>query len=342
MDSVEPSLEELLQEKKRVRNPFVPIGALMTAGVLTAGLISFRRGNSRLGQTLMRARVVVQGATVALMVGTAYYYGDTPWKSNWDLQRGAYKMTRENMRNWMLAWEDGFCNFYASAAENCDVQHCNGLPPELFFRMSHEIHNCGKDVIGKVAAERGHICIHSEQHNLSALQNSEDMHPKTWRAQFQSGIKTIALIAVDDGHVLQLGAIEKVTQDLSYVIQLQKKFKYLLSIPGFLLPHPSYSRLTGFPFSNNSIKIQHPGPFNHVSSSSRFNDQPVTMTTTPSMISLETLLLKLPAVLVPAGVLLPPPPLFQFHESPPWFSSSENPHEEVVMGMEQIAKHALD
>lgn len=55
-------------------------GALATAGVLTAGLISFRRGNSQLGQVLMRARVVVQGATVALMVGTAYYYGDNPWK----------------------------------------------------------------------------------------------------------------------------------------------------------------------------------------------------------------------------------------------------------------------
>lgn len=55
-------------------------GALATAGVLTAGLISFRRGNSQMGQVLMRARVVVQGATVALMVGTAYYYGDNPWK----------------------------------------------------------------------------------------------------------------------------------------------------------------------------------------------------------------------------------------------------------------------
>lgn len=51
-------------------------GALLTAGVLTAGLISFRQGNSQLGQKLMRARVVVQGATVALMVGTAYYYGE--------------------------------------------------------------------------------------------------------------------------------------------------------------------------------------------------------------------------------------------------------------------------
>ncbi|XP_044487593.1 RING-H2 finger protein ATL48-like [Mangifera indica] len=80
MVAVEPSFEDLLEENKRVRNPLVPVGALMTAGVLTAGLISFRQGNSHLGQMLMRARVVVQGATVALMVGTAFYYGDNPWK----------------------------------------------------------------------------------------------------------------------------------------------------------------------------------------------------------------------------------------------------------------------
>ncbi|KAL0437920.1 UNVERIFIED_CONTAM: RING-H2 finger protein ATL48 [Sesamum latifolium] len=76
MGSVDAEIQELFEEKKRVRNPLVPIGALMTAGVLTAGLISFRQGNSHLGQKLMRARVVVQGATVALMVGTAYYYGE--------------------------------------------------------------------------------------------------------------------------------------------------------------------------------------------------------------------------------------------------------------------------
>ncbi|KAF7128965.1 hypothetical protein RHSIM_Rhsim10G0024700 [Rhododendron simsii] len=52
------------------------LGAFITAGVLTAGLISFRMGNSQLGQHLMRARVVAQGATVALMVSTAYYYGE--------------------------------------------------------------------------------------------------------------------------------------------------------------------------------------------------------------------------------------------------------------------------
>lgn len=45
--------------------------------MLTAGLISFKRGNSQLGQQLMRARVLAQGGTVVLMVGSAYYYGDS-------------------------------------------------------------------------------------------------------------------------------------------------------------------------------------------------------------------------------------------------------------------------
>jgi len=30
----------------------------------------------------MRACVVVKGATVALMVGTAFYYGENPWWSS--------------------------------------------------------------------------------------------------------------------------------------------------------------------------------------------------------------------------------------------------------------------
>ncbi|KAJ4974126.1 hypothetical protein NE237_007300 [Protea cynaroides] len=68
MGATNSELEGLFDQKKRVKNPFVPIGAFLTAGVLTAGLISFRQGNSHLGQKLMRARVVVQGGTVALMV----------------------------------------------------------------------------------------------------------------------------------------------------------------------------------------------------------------------------------------------------------------------------------
>ncbi|ERN13049.1 hypothetical protein AMTRI_Chr11g150940 [Amborella trichopoda] len=54
-------------QKKRVRNPLIPIGGLLTAGVLTVGLSSFRQGNSQLVQKLIRARVDVQVATVTLM-----------------------------------------------------------------------------------------------------------------------------------------------------------------------------------------------------------------------------------------------------------------------------------
>lgn len=46
-------------------------GAIATAGVLAAGLVAFRQGNQALSQRMMRTRVLVQGATVALMVGTS-------------------------------------------------------------------------------------------------------------------------------------------------------------------------------------------------------------------------------------------------------------------------------
>ncbi|KAH7674456.1 Hypoxia induced protein domain-containing protein [Dioscorea alata] len=65
MGVAEPQLEDLFKQKKHARNPLVPIG-----------LISFRQGKSQLRQKIMRAHVVTQGATVALIFGSAYYYGD--------------------------------------------------------------------------------------------------------------------------------------------------------------------------------------------------------------------------------------------------------------------------
>ena len=49
------------------KNPLVPAGALLTAGVLFGGLVAFQRGNSALSQKLMRARVLAQGATLAVL-----------------------------------------------------------------------------------------------------------------------------------------------------------------------------------------------------------------------------------------------------------------------------------
>ena len=46
-------------------------GALLTGAVLGAGLLAFKQGNKQLSQSMMRARVIAQGATVALMLGTS-------------------------------------------------------------------------------------------------------------------------------------------------------------------------------------------------------------------------------------------------------------------------------
>lgn len=49
--------------------PSFPAGCLCTVGVLTYGLISFRKGNTRRSQLMMRARVVAQGFTFAALLG---------------------------------------------------------------------------------------------------------------------------------------------------------------------------------------------------------------------------------------------------------------------------------
>lgn len=53
------------------RNPLVPAGAALTAGVLLRGLVAFHRGNARLSQRMMRLRVVAQGATLVALAASA-------------------------------------------------------------------------------------------------------------------------------------------------------------------------------------------------------------------------------------------------------------------------------
>ncbi|KAG6520897.1 protein RICE SALT SENSITIVE 3-like [Zingiber officinale] len=251
----------------------------------------------------------------------------------WDLPGGVYDRSRGNRRNWILAWEDGFCNFAAnptacdqlaagasSAYEECE--NVKGLQPELFFKMSHEIYNYGEGFIGKVAADHSHKWVFKEPQDqeinfLSTWNNPADSQPRTWEAQFQSGIKTIALVAVREG-VVQLGSVNKVVEDLSFIVLLRKKFSYLESIPGVLLPHPSSSSSSAaaaFPIvdgCNMAAAGLHwtpapPPPF----PAPEFYDQYLAtqqMRIAPSMSSLEALLSKLPPVAPPPGFMEMPPP----------------------------------
>lgn len=274
-----------------------------------------------------------------------------------------------------MVWEDGFCNFGASTAEMEGSDDCQGvygnhhdqyqpyqaagLQPELFFKMSHEIYNYGEGLIGKVAADHSHKWIYKEPNEqeinfLSAWNNSADSHPRTWEAQFQSGIKTIALIAVREG-VIQLGSIHKVIEDLSYVVLLRKKLSYIESIPGVLLPHPSSS---SYPFkiindhtsynstapdhqawqfiqanNNNNANIALAAPTQPDHFYHHFISHPP-VNITPSMSSLEALLSKLPSV-VPAVSL--PQIYCEPQAQPQYISSSDRPAMEF-MGNEKVAK----
>jgi hypothetical protein len=96
--------------------------------------------------------------------------------------------------------------------------------------------------------------------------------------------------------------ILKVIEDLSYVVLLRKKFSYIESIPGVLLPHPSSS---AYPCSQEAWHFQ-PPPAEFYE---QYNyNQPLRVT--PSMSSLEALLSKLPSVVPPTT-----PPQSQFMSS---------------------------
>ncbi|CAN6448624.1 unnamed protein product [Victoria cruziana] len=239
----------------------------------------------------------------------------------WDFQ-GPSDRSRGNRRNWILVWEDGFCNFAASMTGSGNHMDSafytktepqpKGLQPELFFKMSHEIYNYGEGLIGKVAADHGHKWIFKEPSDheinfLSAWNNPVDSQPRTWEAQFQSGVQTIALIAVREG-VLQLGAVSKVAEDINCVMLLRKKFSYIGSIPGVLLPHPSSAVLpvnegcalvpdNNWPIPANPttpMTVNHGEYTDYLTLGTNLHDHQFKIT--PSMTSLEALLSKLPSV----------------------------------------------
>ncbi|URE05119.1 hypothetical protein MUK42_20620 [Musa troglodytarum] len=218
----------------------------------------------------------------------------------WDLQRGFYDRTGGNRRNWILAWEDGFCNFAASTCEQ--DRQTKGLHPDLFFKMSHEIYNYGEGLIGKVAADHSHKWVFNEPQDhdtsfLSTWSNAANSQPRTWEAHFQSGVQTIALIAVREG-VVQLGSLTKVMEDLSFVMLLRKNFTFLESIPGVLLPHPSSSAFLGS--IDGCGGGGGGGPQNWpVDTGVPFVPPAELYDVTPSMSSLESLLSMLPPVVPP-------------------------------------------
>lgn len=63
--------------RKTKEEPLVPFGALLTTGFLIGGFNSFRKGNTKQAQIMMRGRVVAQAITI-LAMGVGAYLGMKP------------------------------------------------------------------------------------------------------------------------------------------------------------------------------------------------------------------------------------------------------------------------
>ncbi|KAL3514453.1 hypothetical protein ACH5RR_027170 [Cinchona calisaya] len=154
----------------------------------------------------------------------------------WDHGGSLLDRAKGNKRNWILVWEDGFYDFYECERAGCGYVK-GRFGADIFFKMSHEVYNFGEGLVGKVASDNNHKWVFRDCQNendpsfIPSWNVSIDSQPRAWEAQFNSGIQTIALIAVREG-IIQLGSFDKVPEDLNLVISIQRKFSYLQSIPG--------------------------------------------------------------------------------------------------------------
>ncbi|CAN0922395.1 Protein RICE SALT SENSITIVE 3 [Linum grandiflorum] len=159
----------------------------------------------------------------------------------WDHCGTALDRSKGNKRNWMLVWEDGFCDFLECERQGSGYK----FGADVFFKLSHEVYSYGEGLLGKVAAERSHKWVFSDSTNephpipTSSWNTALEPQPRAWECQFHSGIQTIAIISVREG-IIQLGSFDKIVEDVNLVINIQRKFSYLQSIPGTFATQRSY------------------------------------------------------------------------------------------------------
>ncbi|KAL8261094.1 hypothetical protein R6Q59_025143 [Mikania micrantha] len=198
----------------------------------------------------------------------------------WDCEGGVLDRAKGNKRNWqvkfeffllflqllviilvygcrILVWEDGFCDVDECERARDDGTLKGAFGADVFFKLSHEVYNYGEGLVGKIAADNSHRWVFKDGLNehdpsfISSWNASIDPQPKAWECHFNSGIKTIAIISVKEG-IIQLGSFDKILEDLNLVLNIQRKFSYLRTIPGL------------FSIQRPLSDMQHPyNPLNH-------------------------------------------------------------------------------
>mmetsp|Transcript_107055 Transcript_107055/g.310818 ORF Transcript_107055/g.310818 Transcript_107055/m.310818 type:complete len:125 (+) Transcript_107055:1118-1492(+) len=95
-----PKAETFTQRlfRKSFKDPLVPIGCLLTGGVLGGGLYTLYTGQAGLSQKFMRARILAQGVTVVVLCTGTVLMGNEAMKGG-PRETLEQKMLRERMED---------------------------------------------------------------------------------------------------------------------------------------------------------------------------------------------------------------------------------------------------
>ncbi|KAH9316348.1 hypothetical protein KI387_024975, partial [Taxus chinensis] len=167
----------------------------------------------------------------------------------------------------MLTWEDGYYEFAKPSLASNDYSCIKSLSDEFetggsshhhgvfgrefcsmedkiglaVAKMSYQIHSLGEGIVGHVAFTGKHHWV-IRQKNCIDKSNSISMptrrmleYPDGWQNQFESGIKTIAVVAIAPHGVVQLGSMKTIMEDLEFISHIRSVFGTLQNIPGVFL-----------------------------------------------------------------------------------------------------------
>ncbi|TXG63797.1 hypothetical protein EZV62_010791 [Acer yangbiense] len=140
----------------------------------------------------------------------------------------------------VLTWEDGY---YDNCEQRYSLETLENLPAEgryshdplglALAKMSYHVYSLGEGIVGQVAVTGKHQWILADQNVTNSCPSFEFCDG--WQSQYSAGIRTIVVVAVPHG-VVQLGSVNKVTEDVKLVTHIRDVF---FALKDFSVGHSS-------------------------------------------------------------------------------------------------------
>uniref|UniRef100_A0A5B7BD36 BHLH domain-containing protein n=1 Tax=Davidia involucrata TaxID=16924 RepID=A0A5B7BD36_DAVIN len=134
----------------------------------------------------------------------------------------------------MLTWEDAYYDNHEQhdPSENeCFSEIVGNLRNGKYShdplglavaKMSYHAYSIGEGIVGQVAVTGKHLWISSDKHVSDSCSSFE--YCDGWHTQFSAGIRTVVVVPVVPHGVVQLGSLNKITEDLKLVNHIREIF----------------------------------------------------------------------------------------------------------------------